>query len=433
MNEPSPAHRCANRWLILADDLTGAADAASPFARRGLRTAVGWGAVSNADRDDASVFSFDTDTRRASAAAAAAQQRTATLGLLAPGDALYKKIDSTLRGQPAAEIAALCAMLRGLSRAAYGVFAPANPAMGRTTVGGHVLVNGEPLERSEIWSREHSYPRADLEAILAGVGLRVAKLPLSTVRTVGALRAAFDSVARESGARDDGLVILCDAETDQDLEHIASAAGHGGDPGFFIGTAGLAKALAMRIPASPRACGAVAATRQGALIVVGSLASIAGAAADQLAAVDGVRRVRFPPGTLLDDSQVAQRTQQAQSIAMSLDAGEDVLVEIARDAAPDLSAGPALARQLALCLLPAMRRMSALIATGGETAAALLSACEVRSMSLVDEIETGISLGLARGAIAVPVVTKPGAFSDAHSLVRSLGRLRHVRHSGILA
>ena len=33
----------AARWLILADDLTGAADCAIAFARQGIASAVGWG------------------------------------------------------------------------------------------------------------------------------------------------------------------------------------------------------------------------------------------------------------------------------------------------------------------------------------------------------------------------------------------------------
>ena len=37
------------RWLIVADDLTGAADCAIGFARRGLAAAVGWGAAAEID------------------------------------------------------------------------------------------------------------------------------------------------------------------------------------------------------------------------------------------------------------------------------------------------------------------------------------------------------------------------------------------------
>src|SRR6185503_5477350 len=100
-------------WLILADDLTGAADAAIAFARRGQRTELTWGEHFAADSSGASVLAYDCDSRRLGAAAAGAAQRAAAVRCLQRGafSMLYKKIDSTLRGQPAAELAALCGRL----------------------------------------------------------------------------------------------------------------------------------------------------------------------------------------------------------------------------------------------------------------------------------------------------------------------------------
>jgi uncharacterized protein YgbK (DUF1537 family) len=44
----------------------------------------------------------------------------------------------------------------------------------------------------------------------------------------------------------------------------------------------------------------------------------------------------------------------------------------------------------------------------------------VHGIGLVDEVEPGIALGVTRGAIQVPIVTKPGAFGDDGSLCRCL-------------
>jgi len=90
-------------WLIIADDLTGAADCAVAFAKRGLDAAVLWG---HGEDSGASVLSVDADSRHLPAAEAAARQLTAQAAHWRPGVRLYKKIDSTLRGQPAAELAA---------------------------------------------------------------------------------------------------------------------------------------------------------------------------------------------------------------------------------------------------------------------------------------------------------------------------------------
>src|SRR4051812_9539143 len=153
----------AARWLILADDLTGAADCAIAFARQGVASVVGWG-----DRAETSagqrprVFSYDSNSRGLPAPEAAATHRAALGRLLDQDGILFKKIDSTLRGQPAAETVAAIEALRARSGSAFGIFAPAFPATGRTTEQGRILVGGRPLEEAEVWRRDHSYPNADL-------------------------------------------------------------------------------------------------------------------------------------------------------------------------------------------------------------------------------------------------------------------------------
>jgi uncharacterized protein YgbK (DUF1537 family) len=46
----------AGRWLILADDLTGAADCAIAFGRRGLAAAVTWGEIASCRGSPASGY-----------------------------------------------------------------------------------------------------------------------------------------------------------------------------------------------------------------------------------------------------------------------------------------------------------------------------------------------------------------------------------------
>ena len=84
-------------------------------------------------------------------------------------------------------------------------------------------------------------------------------------------------------------------------------------------------------------------------------------------------------------------------------------------------------RRLADVLRPAAPHVGALFATGGETALALLNALGVNGIRLLDEIEPGVPLGLTRGALSVPVVTKAGAFGDAGTLERCLSHLRRLR------
>ena len=110
-----------------------------------------------------------------------------------------------------------------------------------------------------------------------------------------------------------------------------------------------------------------------------------------------------------------------------------MLVEVAADndsaSVADLSQGAALARHLAELVRPAAAHIGALFATGGETALALLNALGVSGIRMVEEIEPGVPLGLTRGTLAVPVVTKAGAFGDAETLRRCLSHLRRLRRT----
>jgi len=116
---------------LLADDLTGAADASAPFA--GRREVVillpGAGAAT------ASLTVIDTETRGLPAAAAAAAVSAACHGL---AGGVFKKVDSTLRGPIGAELeAARVALGRGAV-----VLAPSLPAQGRTVRHGRLRVDG---------------------------------------------------------------------------------------------------------------------------------------------------------------------------------------------------------------------------------------------------------------------------------------------------
>jgi uncharacterized protein YgbK (DUF1537 family) len=145
----------AGRRLILADDLTGAADCAIAFARRGREAAVIWGDAAIVGPDQPAVLSYDADSRNLSAEDAARRHARLLARPLEPDRILFKKIDSTLRGQPAAETATAIAALKTRAGSGFGVCAPAFPATGRTTVGGRVRVNGRPLEEAEVWHRDH--------------------------------------------------------------------------------------------------------------------------------------------------------------------------------------------------------------------------------------------------------------------------------------
>jgi uncharacterized protein YgbK (DUF1537 family) len=104
-------------------------------------------------------------------------------------------------------------------------------------------------------------------------------------------------------------------------------------------------------------------------------------------------------------------------------AGRNILLEIALVPEPDLSRGPEVVAGLAALVAAAATSLGALVATGGETACALLSGFGVHGIRLIDEVEPGVPLGVTVGAQSLPVVTKAGGFGNADTLRRCLARL----------
>jgi uncharacterized protein YgbK (DUF1537 family) len=125
---------------IIADDLTGAADTGVQLARAGYRTAVAFRNAPIPPANDLDAVALDTDSR-ALPAGFAAKRVVEAVRSVRDIPIVYKKLDSTLRGPIAAELAAAL----GASGRGRAVVAPAFPATRRTTVDGVQLVRGVPI------------------------------------------------------------------------------------------------------------------------------------------------------------------------------------------------------------------------------------------------------------------------------------------------
>ncbi len=135
-----------NNVLVLADDFTGANDAGVSLAEAGMAVEVAFTA-GQASSVRALILNSDS---RAMSAAAAADKVTALLRGAATFTAYWqvKKIDSTLRGNPGAELEAMMTV----QNCRVAVVAPAYPAAGRHTRDGRCYVRGVALDQTEFAS-----------------------------------------------------------------------------------------------------------------------------------------------------------------------------------------------------------------------------------------------------------------------------------------
>ncbi|HEX3635208.1 MAG TPA: four-carbon acid sugar kinase family protein [Paraburkholderia sp.] len=405
--------------LIIADDLSGAADCAIAFAGAGRSTAV----TLNASRamGAAEVIAVDTDTRRMPPAEAAHCTGAAWLAQRGPGRRLYKKIDSTLRGNWAAEVAAL-QPLAGLA-----IVATAFPATGRTVRGGRVLVRGVPLENTETWKLEHAAHSADLNAMVEAVGLRTAPLGVDALRgDPTALRDAIAAVA-SSGAQ----ALIVDAETDADLRALAQVTASMDEALFWVGSGGLARELAslsdlfdVAAQAAQDAPPEPEQERRAILILVGSLSAVSEQQCAMLRERAGVSELIVPPVVLRAGEPHLEWAGWQARVGAHLSAHTDLLVRIGRDDLFDPAEGALLSAALASLVAPFFTHLSGLIATGGETARAMLGTAGIDSLQLLSEIEPGVAVGRPHGNPRLTIVTKAGAFGSEHALY---GAYLHLR------
>jgi uncharacterized protein YgbK (DUF1537 family) len=407
----------ATSVLIIADDLSGAADCAIGFAGAGRRTVVTLD--SQAGDAGATVIAADTDTRRLTPAEAAERTAQAWNDLRAPGRRLYKKIDSTLRGNWTAEVAAL-QPLAGLA-----IVAPAFPATGRTVRDGRVFVHGAPLETTDTWKLEHAGRAPGLQPMLEAAGLRTALLAADVLR--GEPRMLRERIAAAAAGGTQALIV--DTETGADLAALAQVSAAMSEPLFWVGSGGLARELAalpdLFDPASTARADAARPVPAGAvLILVGSLSAVSERQCAMLRERAGVAELIVPPVVLREGERHEAWSEWDERIGAGLRAGADLIVRIGRDNAFDPAEGARLSTALAALVAPHFGHLGGLIATGGETARAMLGAAGIGSLELLAEVEAGVAVARPATAAFPAIVTKAGAFGSEHALY---GAYRHLR------
>lgn len=352
--------------LIVADDLTGASDSAVAFAQRGYRNEVviDWHDAANVD---AEVVALTTESRDADA-----RELAGKLSVLAsrdPRTMLFKKIDSMVRGNTFAEIEIAC----GLLPCHTVIISPAYPRLGR------VCING-----SLHWNDGSGQGAIDLSEELRRRGIPVIPLDANAL-------SHWPTASMQTDGRAARRVFLHDAATDDDLLQIARAGLSLTSPVLWIGSGGLAHALAAQLAGPSRLPAAPELEAGTALLFVGS---------DHPVTQRQLRQLRSESSTGFSLITVNRGITTAAEISAAVSRIE-----------PD--------------------RVSFLFMTGGDTAMLVCKALGVRSLNIQSEFAPGVPMGRLRGGVlnGVPVLLKSGGFGEPDLLCRMCNR---VRNSGRL-
>ena len=396
---------------VIADDLTGAMDTGVQFSKRGLDTLV---RLACGQLPEADVWVVDTDSRAVSGEEAAARARDAARCLW--GRRVYKKIDSTLRGNLGFELLGVLQLL-GCEKS---VIAPAFPQAGRTTEEGHQLVNGAPLEETDFahdprWPMKSSY----IPDIVSGqVGEPVGQIGLDIVQEG---RDVLGSAIEAAEMR----IVAVDAVSVRHLATIARVLADAGPRWLPCGSAGLAEewlsALEMgTLTGRKRQVG-----REGSVLAAAT--SRHEATARQI--IRAQTELHLPIVSVevhhLGDEEArrSERQRLASEVSTHLGSGSDVL--LTSSTAPLI---PGLGREVAALLAEVIAEIlgehtvAGLFLTGGDLAVATCRQVGTPAIRIEAEVQVGVPVGTMVGGDCpgLPIVTKAGGFGNERAIVDAI-------------
>lgn len=401
-----------NRFLIVADDITGANDTGVQLTRRGIETVV----TLNANQVGKTPRSYVLNTESRALKGQQAFEKVSAQAKEFSFDGfahLIKKIDSTLRGSVAHEVLAI--------DKAFGselvVFMPALPALGRTTENGIHMLSGKRITQTEI--------------------AKDPKTPVAEDNLKNLLKTAYEEeithiyLADIDGDRIDfgrGRVFTADATTNSQMEKVVASALKTGKKILWVGSAGIVDSLMqIEIPQNPALAlvASVSETSRGQvsfaedsgarLVTVHWKDILDGSLQSYLDAAVGV--LSSGRDCILVSSASRDRTELENSFSEGSHRGlstDDVSMRV-RDGMGEIAAE----------ILKAVE-VSGMFLTGGDAAMGFFEKIGANSFEIVAEVLVGIPLMKISGTDydGMKVITKAGAFGQSDAISFCLRKLR---------
>ena len=422
----------AEKILIVADDFTGAADTGVQFSRRNLKTIV----ITNPESlkkslKECDVLVVDTESRFDDKETA--YKKTFETGVRARSESikyLYKKLDSTMRGNVGAEIAGLMDSMN----ISHTIVIPALPLYDRTTLNGNVYVRGVLLAETDYANDPKNPVRESyIPAIISG----------QTDRKTGVISFNGFRITREelssklNKAMKDGIqIIVIDAEDDKDLDLIASVVTGIKDRVMFAGCSGLAGKMAALIELRKE--------NRSNVVIAGSVNKITLQQTKIAASTLSIKTIDIEAEEIIAGKKDTEKKRILKLAEKSISGGKDLII---RSVSTPESVSRCTIKGRKLGLDDFMisdiiadflgdlageiirtKSLKGIVLTGGDTAIKTLNALNINGIIVKNEILHGIPFGYLhddkyRDMI---VVTKAGGFGGEDALVQILNFLRNA-------
>lgn len=399
---------------VIADDYTGATDAAAALRRTGLRTVLRFGAPDpheTVPAADAVVVALKSRTIPTGEAVRQSLAVHAWLGV----PRVYFKYCSTFDSTDAGNIGPVTDALLDAGDRRLAVICPASPEHGRTTYQGHLFVGDTLLAESPM--RHHPLTPMTESNLVTVLGRQtphpVALLPLDVVRAgVEPVRQRLTELAAQQVRH-----VVADATCDTDLDTVAAA---GQDLAMLTGGAGLGRALGAVTAGRPPTAVAPPRLPDGpGLVLAGSCSAATLAQVDQARSVFAAHRL--DPMAIPDPAGLLAAAMRW----LTGNLGRGPLLIYSSAPASERAGGVHTAAVIEQTLGELARAAVAagvrrVVVAGGETSGAVVSALGVTSVVVAGEEDRGVPWCVTTGTPALALLLKSGNFGASDLLVRAM-------------
>lgn len=403
------------KLLVVADDLTGSLDTGIQFAKCGLLTKVEIeGAPLDFDRD---VTVLDTESRHITPKDAYYEVFT-LIRFFRNVDYIYKKTDSTLRGNIGAELKAI---LDNFNSPIF--FIPAYPEQGRVTKNGIQYVDGKPIAES-VFAKDPLNP------------VRKSFIPdiireQADIKTFVVTKDKYESVLNEHL---EAGVYIFDGETREDLDQIGRLLKEKNLLKYTAGSAGFAETLTRLIGFKSKIITLKISLKAQPLIVI--CGSINEKSLEQIEYIKKRRRVLdivLSPKELFKKKRLFLKTSNLKDyeivVVRTVEKPSNIKIyeEYARANSikiEDLSL--IVVRRLGEIAHRLLIRtgQNTLVVFGGDTFSSIVNRLHIKSLIPLLEIDKGVVLSTIEEKLLF-FITKAGGFGDKDIIERVLALVRN--------
>lgn len=408
------------KLAIIADDFTGSNDTGVQFAKKGLKTVVTTKINEVSDTLATNdVLVFDTESRFDTDSTAYEKvHRVAKLLKKKGTRLLYKKIDSTFRGNIGSELAGI---MDGFGSSLM-ILIPALPSNGRKTVGGNVLVHDMMLHETEVAND----PKTPVnESYIPDI---ISKQTKKQVKVLSKSNTNYklDGIHAEAElCRKEGIEILViDAETNDDLVMLSEAISRIKGSYILAGTAGLAEFLTDAYELKEI---------KPILSILGSVSGITRKQIEYASYRSKMDIVDFPAENMFDTDKIETLVTDVINL---IKCGKNVAIRTAKDESSvedarlvahkkgmnDTEISEHIAITLGdvtkLILNESCHLLGGIFITGGDTLIKIASRLGIEGMVINDEVLPAIPIGrfIHDQYNNIDIVTKAGAFGSEEAL-----------------